>query len=131
MRLRHARKLRGLTQVELAKGSGVKQASISDLERGESKSFRGTTLVSLAQTLRVSPEWLSHGRGQMDRTEDPLSAEAISVARDWEVLAPEVREKLADMIHELALAARSVGVQVQNGERAEITNDKPTDKRRR
>lgn len=98
VRLRHARKVRGLTQVELAKASGVKQASISDLERGESKSFRGTTLVSIAQTLKVRPDWLANGRGQMDGAEPPLPIEAERVARDWLRLAPEVRGRVADMI---------------------------------
>jgi transcriptional regulator with XRE-family HTH domain len=108
MRLRHARKLRGLTQQELAKRSGVKQASISDLERGESKSFRGTTLVSLAQTLQVNQDWLSQGKGAMDRMEDPLPPEALRVARNWLRLAPEVRVKIADMLKTMADTAETL-----------------------
>lgn len=98
VRLRHARKLRGLTQVRLAQLSGVKQASISDLERGESKSFRGVTLVSLAKVLNVSTEWLSQGKGTMERRDIPLSDEAVVVAQAWQRLAPEVRSRIADMI---------------------------------
>src|SRR5688572_1474355 len=91
MRLRYARKERNLTQVELARLSGVKQASVSDLERGESKSFRGTTLLSLARALNVSPEWLSHGRGPMERRDTPLTDRAIVVAQAWQRLTPELQ----------------------------------------
>jgi transcriptional regulator with XRE-family HTH domain len=124
MRLRHARKLRGLTQQELAKRSSVKQASISDLERGESKSFRGTTLVSLAQTLQVNPDWLGQGKGQMDRLDDPLPPEAIRVARNWMRLAPEVRAKLADMMDTMAKTADSFGLEVAD-EKVEAAYGRP------
>lgn len=102
MRLRHARKLRGLTQQALAKASGVKQASISEVETGESKAPSGTNLVSLAQSLKVSPDWLAFGKGQMEgSTTDPLPAEAERLARDWLKLSPEVRAKVAEMIREM------------------------------
>jgi transcriptional regulator with XRE-family HTH domain len=98
LRLRHARKLRKLTQVELAKRAGVKQASVSDLERGESKSFRGATLVSIARVLNVRAEWLSHGKVPMERKDVPLSDEAVAVAQAWDRLAPEIKAKIAEMI---------------------------------
>lgn len=101
VRLRHARKLRGFTQQELAKNSGVKQATISELETGESKSPVGTNLVSLAQSLRVSAEWLASGRGSMDGTEPALPPEAVKFAREWLKLTPEVRVRVADMVKEM------------------------------
>jgi transcriptional regulator with XRE-family HTH domain len=101
MRLRHARKLRGLTQVELAKASGVKQATISELETGESRSPWGTNLVALAQSLKVSSDWLASGKGSMDAQATPLPPEADKVARNWMRLAPEVRKSVATMIQEM------------------------------
>lgn len=101
VRLRHARKLRGLTQQELAKAAGVPQSAISEVETGESKSPSGTNLVSIAFALKVSPGWLAQGKGQMDATETPLPHDAMKVARDWLKLAPEVRLKVADMIREM------------------------------
>lgn len=101
VRLRHARKAKGLTQVQLAKASGVKQATISEVETGESKSPLGTNLVKLALALHVSPEWLAAGKGQMVNTDPPLPPEAEKVARDWLLLAPEVRRSVASMIREM------------------------------
>lgn len=101
MRLRHARKLRGLSQYDLAKAAGVKQASISQLETGESKSFRGTTLLSFAQILDVSSNWLATGKGQMMAVETQLPPEAMKHARQWMKLAPEVRRRVADMVDEM------------------------------
>lgn len=102
VRLRHARKLRGLNQVQLAKLAGLKQASISEIETGESKGPRGVNLITLARALKVHPEWLATGRGLMDANhEDPLPQDAIAVARDWLRLAPEVQKKVAEMIREM------------------------------
>lgn len=101
LRLKRARKLRGLSQVQLAKAAGVGQSSVSEVETGESKSPRGTNLVTLAQILKISPHWLATGKGQMDATDDPLSPEAIKVGRDWMRLAPEVQKTVAAMIREM------------------------------
>lgn len=101
-RLRYARKKRKLSQVKLASLSGVKQGSISDLERNESKAFRGNTLVSVANALRVNPEWLAHGKGSMERQNIPLSDRAVSVAQAFDRIGPEMQEKIAAMI--LAMA---------------------------
>lgn len=99
VRLRHARKtLRNMTQQELAKSSGVKQATISDLETGESKSPVGTNLVRLAQSLRVSADWLAHGKGDMERPDDPLPPAAVALARDWLKLSPESQATVANLV---------------------------------
>lgn len=107
VRLRHARKLKGLSQYDLAKASGVKQASISQLETGISRSFKGTTLVSFAQILEVSPDWLATGKGQMTAIDTPLPPEAVRHAREWMKLAPEVRTRVADMVREMNKASRA------------------------
>lgn len=58
-RLKYARKKAGLTQVELAERAGIKQASISEIERGLTRS--SGHLVRLAQICEVDPVWLSEG----------------------------------------------------------------------
>lgn len=65
-RLRHARKTRKVSQADLAKGAGVKQPSISELESGETKEIGGGTLIAVCAHLKVRPEWLVTGRGAMD-----------------------------------------------------------------
>lgn len=68
-RIKEARKAAKLTQKELAKRVGMAQASLSELETGESQS---TTLVaSLAAALGVSALWLETGKGQAT---DPSAA---------------------------------------------------------
>lgn len=60
-RLRHARLEAGLTQAQLAEASGVSQQMISKIERGASAGT--TSLVPLALTCGVRPEWLHTGIG--------------------------------------------------------------------
>ena len=126
-RLRHARKLKGLTQQVLAKSSGVKQATISELETGESKSPVGTNLIKLAQSLQVSPEWLATGKGSMEQQTEQISPEALTVAREWQSLAPEIRDSLANTIHQLHLAASSYG-QAVSDKRVEEAYGRPGQK---
>ena len=124
LRLRKARRDRKLTQVKLAELSGVKQASISDLETGESKSFRGVTLVAIAKALNVRPEWLSHGRGSMERKDVPLSDDAVAVAQAWQRLAPELQSKTAEMIFAMVDQTDKFGPAVED-ERVAAAYGKP------
>jgi transcriptional regulator with XRE-family HTH domain len=129
VRLRTARKLRGMTQQQLAKDSGVSQATISDLETGESKSPTGTNLVSLAQSLEVSPEWLADGKGDMERLEDPLPVEAVRMAREWLKLSPEARTDVAKLIHTMVRAS-SADLDPVPDERVAAAYGKPGRKKR-
>ena len=124
LRLRYARKHRGLTQVELAQKAGVKQASISDLERGESKSFRGVTLVSVARVLNVRAEWLSQGKGPMERRDVPLSDEALAIGQAFDRLDPEVRRGISDMIFALDEQREKLGTPVPDS-KVEAAYGKP------
>ena len=62
-RLRAAREHSGLTQDQLAEKSGVKQGTISKIERGDSDS--STFTVELAVACGVRPEWLAMEQGEM------------------------------------------------------------------
>lgn len=60
-RIREARKAAGMTQGQLAAKVGMKQNSISELEKGDSA---GTTNVAkFAQALHVNALWLETGAG--------------------------------------------------------------------
>jgi transcriptional regulator with XRE-family HTH domain len=71
-RLRDARNARGLTQKDLARKSGVSQATISDIERGRNESSK--ELPALAMALGVSVDALVTGRSDTA----PLSLPATS-----------------------------------------------------
>jgi transcriptional regulator with XRE-family HTH domain len=60
-RVRIARKEAGLTQAELSVKAGIKQPTLSELERGDSRS--STSLPSIAAALGVNAFWLETGRG--------------------------------------------------------------------
>ncbi len=62
-RLLKAREHAGLTQDQLAEKSGVKQGTISKIERGESDS--STFTVQLAMACGVRAEWLALESGEM------------------------------------------------------------------
>lgn len=58
-----ARKYAGLTQDQLAEKSGVKQGTISKIERGETS--QSTNTVRLAMACGVRSEWLAEEQGEM------------------------------------------------------------------
>jgi SOS-response transcriptional repressor LexA len=62
-RLKGRRKEIGLSQVDLARVSGVSQTTISDIERGRNDG--SGRILDLAKALRCRPEWLEKGTGQM------------------------------------------------------------------
>jgi len=63
-RLIQARKLRGTSQAELARRSGVSQPTISDLESGGQAGTKKAP--ELASALKVDLAWLLTGRGEME-----------------------------------------------------------------
>jgi DNA-binding XRE family transcriptional regulator len=56
--LREHRNRRGLTQMELAKLSGVGRATIAAIENGKRRRVHPSTAAKLARTLKVKPESL-------------------------------------------------------------------------
>ena len=66
-RLTQARKLRGFTQLELSRVSGISQSAIASYESGARKSSRSTR--KLARALNVEVEWLETGHGPMQASD--------------------------------------------------------------
>lgn len=62
-RLAHARAERKMTQAELARKSGIAQATIAHIESGRNKGTKH--LIELARALGVSANWLNSGKGSM------------------------------------------------------------------
>lgn len=108
LRIRSARRDAGMTQAELASKAGIKQGSISDLERGESKSMRGPTLMAMSRALGVNEEWLQSGKGPQfpaDPVRNNLTPEAIKVALNWMKLAPAVQKHFAELVQTMVKAS--------------------------
>lgn len=59
LRLRYARREKGLTQDELAKEAGTNQAVIQKIENG--KSLRPRNIMDIAKVLNINPAWLQFG----------------------------------------------------------------------
>lgn len=62
-RVKLARELKKMSQIQLSKAVGISQGTLSDLERGKNRS--SLELTKIADVLGVSPIWLSEGRGDM------------------------------------------------------------------
>lgn len=95
-RFRYARKLKGLTQREVANMSGVDQQVVSQVETGEIK--RPKEIQALAQAVGQSPGWLQFGIERLDN----LDVEAVDVALAWQILPEPLKEALKTAILEAA-----------------------------
>lgn len=93
-RIRGLRKTLGLTQGQLAKAAGVAQASISELESGESQQPRGDTLVRVAKALQVDPDWLVSGAGNPSRAVKADTEEQQEILVLWSDLSVQNRTAL-------------------------------------
>lgn len=86
-RLKRARKNAGLTQVELAERAGIKQASVSEIERGLTRT--SGHLIKLAQICGVDPVWLADGSGTPEGNRQPYTGAANStIESNAELLGP-------------------------------------------
>lgn len=63
-RVRSRRKEIGLSQVELAKQSGLSQTTISDIER--ERNDGSGEILAIAKALLCKPEWLKHGGSEKE-----------------------------------------------------------------
>lgn len=93
-RIRQARKELGLTQVELAKLVGIKQASISELETGETVAPSGQTLIAMAHHLNISATWLMTGKGNKSAEKQDQSTEILDLIERIGALSEQKRELL-------------------------------------
>lgn len=99
-RIKALRKAKGIRQAELAKKAGIKQPSLSDIERNETKSLKASTLLLLAKALETSPDHLRTGRGSPSKPIDTnaVEAEVVSV---YQKLTPAHRRAWVEIGHVL------------------------------
>lgn len=82
-RIKALRLSKQLTQVQLAARVGVKQNTISDLERGDSKTMEAETLQALCRELVTTPSYLLDGVTTGEEHEAVMQeAELIAIFRE-------------------------------------------------
>lgn len=61
-RVKLLRQLAGLNQQELAHRVGIAQPSLSEIEANKTDEIKASTLMALAEALKVTPEYLWYGK---------------------------------------------------------------------
>lgn len=84
-RIRALRKAKGWSQVKLAKLVGISQASLSELETGDSHTPSGNALLSLAKHLETDPEFILTGRAS-PVSEPVKDMEEVELLKLWREL---------------------------------------------
>lgn len=64
-RIRKARRLAGITQLQLAEKIGLQRSSVANWESNAGNMPSGDRLARLAKVCKVSYEWLATGRGEV------------------------------------------------------------------
>ena len=108
-RLRFARRLRGLTQAQLARTCQISQGAIANYESNTRHFPRA--IFQLAAALRISAQWLAEGTGPMEYEAPALAGSRYGLADgnpappvlDWPFkdISPEIYWSLSQADREL------------------------------
>ncbi|WP_054064762.1 XRE family transcriptional regulator [Pseudomonas asplenii] len=124
-RLKKARKDAGLTQAELADRVGIKQASVSEIERGLTRT--SGYLVQLAQVCGVDPVWLSEGTGAPEPTRPASNATMLGPISVWDDDTPlDDDEVYVPFLKEVELSAGSGRTVIQESSSRKLRFGKQT-----
>ena len=90
LRMRAARKAKGMTQSEVSRKTGLDQAYISRLENGTAEGSPAQ-LLGIARAIGVPVAQLYDEQDETAKKVADLSDEAIAFARAWQALPEEQR----------------------------------------
>jgi transcriptional regulator with XRE-family HTH domain len=90
LRIRAARKAKGMTQSELSQATGLDQAYISRLENGTAEGSPAQ-ILSIARGIGVPIAQLYDEQDEMAKKVADLTDEAIEFARAWQALPADQR----------------------------------------
>jgi len=79
-RIRELRKIRGLTQVQLAKAIGIDQSTLSDIERGSG--FSAEILLGFSESPGASPEFIMRGKEGNELALTPEERDIVLTLRE-------------------------------------------------
>lgn len=96
-----------LKQSEMSLKIGLKQGSLSDIERRKTKTVTDRIIKDISREFNISENWLRTGKGEMFITSDTFSLDEqakknnltdleIAIMRSYMNLDREIREKLMD-----------------------------------
>lgn len=106
-RIKLLRTSRRLTQTQLAQLLGVKQNTISDLERGESETMTASTLEAICRVLMTTPGFVLYGTSNGTTHESMMQeAEIMAIFRELPEQAQAALVNNARLLRE-AIPARS------------------------
>lgn len=106
-RIKLLRTSRRLTQTQLAELLGVKQNTISDLERGESETMTASTLEAICRVLMTTPGFVLYGTANGTTHESMMQeAEIMAIFRELPEQAQAALVNNARLLRE-AIPARS------------------------
>jgi transcriptional regulator with XRE-family HTH domain len=113
IRIRRAREATNLSAAQLARRIGIKTATLTGWEMGQSEP-RANRLTMLAGCLSVSPTWLLYGVGEAPQG-DALSSElavlrsSLKTVRDLHERTGAAIDRLEEQIVRLASPTKSKG----------------------
>ena len=125
-RIKTLREAAGLSQPALAKMVGIKQPSLSNIERDETEKLRGDTLAGLCKALGVSPAQILEGAPAEDAASLTHEAEIVAI---WRALTADDRDHL--IVVARALRDRMVAKPVRPAAPAMESDDQPMTARRK
>jgi transcriptional regulator with XRE-family HTH domain len=82
----------GYSQTDLARGVGIRPASVNDWESGRTKAIDGANLLKAARFLQVDPEWVIFGKASSHaHPEAPLPKSSQNVTLDPDMVVETVQ----------------------------------------
>jgi DNA-binding XRE family transcriptional regulator len=106
LRMRAARQHAGLSQKDAAKAIGVKQGTLSELEKTATKSAH---TAAAARAYKVNSLWLQSGQGGMLAPESGHSARAAYVAHELDQISDPAQFEQACMMCEALVTLAQAG----------------------
>lgn len=100
LRIRAARKAKGMTQSEISQKTGIDQATVSRLENGTQEGSPGQ-LLSIARIINIPIAQLYDDQDEAAKKIADLSDEAIEFARTWQALPEEQRVAMKAAVESL------------------------------
>jgi transcriptional regulator with XRE-family HTH domain len=101
LRMRTARKAKGITQSEISQKTGLDQAYISRLENGTAEGSPAQ-ILSIARTIGVPIAQLYDDQDETAKKVADLTDEAIEFARTWQALPAEQRVAMRAAVEALS-----------------------------